>query len=383
MPITLVDWVDGEVITKDKLNQMKNEAASVVNTNEFQVVQRAPTPFAGEDTDLVNRKFYFDNMTGGGGGGASLPPGGASGAALVKQSSGSGDVAWRVLSAGDVGAATIGQLNNGLAGKSDTNHTHPDATTSVSGFMSDGDKLKLDGSSSFAVGGALIQRDGDGRARVYGPPLDNEDIANKAYVDSLGGGGGLREIDLSSMTGGVTVDLANKKYSVAFGTLTGNTTLSFLNIPASGAVIVNMVVTQDNPGGRTLTFPLGTTVVNAADGTIDGTANSRTSLVFTTMDGGTHWDVGISDARPSQLEGLKFSPPGDGTYLVVCDIKATYDVPNVLKVGTGTLAWSRSTNGGGTYSAISSITTFNIGDVLKLEVTSSSGPLAVTLPRYQ
>lgn len=49
------------------------------------------------------------------------------------------------------GYATTDELTTGLAGKSDTNHTHDVATTSAKGFMSASDKTKLDSLENYSL----------------------------------------------------------------------------------------------------------------------------------------------------------------------------------------------------------------------------------------
>jgi hypothetical protein len=87
--------------------------------------------------------------------------------------------------------------------------TLPDATTSDSGLMSAADKAKLDNATASATAGTLMQRDGNGRAKVADPSAA-DDIATKSYVDSSGGGGVTAVTGSGGVTssGGTTPDLS-------------------------------------------------------------------------------------------------------------------------------------------------------------------------------
>jgi hypothetical protein len=61
--------------------------------------------------------------------------------------------------------------------------THANATVASSGFMSAGDKQKLDYATSEYTANRLILRDSYGRAKVQ-TPSNFYDIAHKGYVDS-------------------------------------------------------------------------------------------------------------------------------------------------------------------------------------------------------
>lgn len=60
---------------------------------------------------------------------------------------------------------------------------HPNATISLSGFMSTLDKAKLDNATSEAYASRLIMRDSSGRAKIA-TPSNSQDIVNKSYVDN-------------------------------------------------------------------------------------------------------------------------------------------------------------------------------------------------------
>lgn len=104
------------------------------------------------------------------------------------------------------GLTTQGQLpavakkyvDDGLAGKANTTHTHaaddittgtlaparlPAATTSAQGAMPAADKSKLDSAVSAATASRLVIRDTAGRAQ-FATPSATADAATKGYVDT-------------------------------------------------------------------------------------------------------------------------------------------------------------------------------------------------------
>jgi hypothetical protein len=66
-------------------------------------------------------------------------------------------------------------------------HGHANATSSINGFMSATDKIAFDAAASAATPSVLMKRDGSGRAKVASPSA-SDDIATKAYADSVGTG---------------------------------------------------------------------------------------------------------------------------------------------------------------------------------------------------
>ena len=59
----------------------------------------------------------------------------------------------------------------------------PEATTSTAGLMPASDKAKLNNATASATAGRLMLRDANGRAQVAYPGTNDNDIANKKYVD--------------------------------------------------------------------------------------------------------------------------------------------------------------------------------------------------------
>ena len=195
-----------------------------------------------------------------------------------------------------------------------------------------------------------------------------------------GGGSGTHEINLGNISGTATIDLDENKVVNAYGTLTGNTTLAFSNIASGGVTVVTLALTQDGTGSRTVAFPVGTVLLNGGDGSINPTAGATTWLTFVRV--GSTWSVGISDARPNKFDPLYWSIPDNGSYyIVVGPDPITLNLPGTVTEGTGSVAHARSTNGGSSFSTVTSSTTFNPGDVYRLTVSGFSGWLAVTVPR--
>lgn len=102
----------------------------------------------------------------------------------------------------------------------------------------------------------------------------------------------------ANVSGGtVTLDMS---ISNSFATtLTANvTTVSIINIPISG-VYAQFVwrITQDGAGGAyTVTQPAGVTVPGGGGITISTGNNAVDRLIYTTVDGGTTWEVDLSQA---------------------------------------------------------------------------------------
>lgn len=100
-------------------------------------------------------------------------------------------------------------------------------------------------------------------------------IGDITVVQELGGGSGTRTIDINN---GWTATL----------TSTGNTTLAFSNVPASGQVcVVTLKIT--NGGAFTLAFPSGTRFPEGE--VFEWTASGTDEISLLTVNGGTTWDV--------------------------------------------------------------------------------------------
>lgn len=86
----------------------------------------------------------------------------------------------------DAAAATASRRTLGTSATQAAagNHSHSAATTSAAGFMSAGDKIKLDNATDAATASTLALRDSSGRVKVATPSATT-DAANKAYVDGV------------------------------------------------------------------------------------------------------------------------------------------------------------------------------------------------------
>ncbi|MFA5626247.1 MAG: hypothetical protein WC965_02065 [Thiohalomonadaceae bacterium] len=219
---------------------------------------------------------------------------------------------------------------------------------------------------------------------------DDTDLVNrKFYTDNLpvGGGGGasIYEINLGNTSGTKVVDLTSNKSVNAYGTLTGNTTLSMTNVPSTGFVIVTMSLTQNSTGGYSLTYPGNTTHLNGGTGAVNTTANSTSIVTLVTTNGGSTWVAAVADARPNQYEAFYLNPSGNGNYYIVFPYSVTLDLSSAwyrVASGTPTLTYARMNNLDGAFGAnVTGSQTFNANDVLRVTVAGFSEWLALTIPR--
>lgn len=118
---------------------------------------------------------------------------------------------------------------------------------------------------------------------------------NKWQTDDIGvldfirlGNGAVNTATALTDAATISWDFANG--NVGYFTIGGNRVLSISNLPANTSGV--LYVTQDGTGGRTLTFPTGSTFINGWDGVIDTTANKTIALAFF-FDGTTYkWNLG-------------------------------------------------------------------------------------------
>lgn len=228
---------------------------------------------------------------------------------------------------------------------------------------------------------------GLGTAALLDAPVAGDAASNQVVLGNDtrlagggGGGSGAVEVALGNMSGTVSVDLDDEKVVHAFGTLTGNTTLSFSNIPAGGITLVTLAVTQDGTGGRTLTFPAGSVLLNGGDGSINPTASSTTWVTMARTDG--TWYVSVADSRANDYDDFYWSPPDNGTYIIGFRKARSLDFSGVTNVGGATVAFHKSTNNGSSWgSALSGVTSFASGDLLRLTVSDFDSFCAVTVSR--
>ncbi len=100
-------------------------------------------------------------------------------------------------------------------------------------------------------------------------------------------GGGREKIRRASVSGAVTVDLADGNVHVL--TLTGAASLTFLGATPDVACSLTLHVRQDATGGRALTYTSTVRWPGGAAPTLTSTAGALDLLVFETLDGGQTW----------------------------------------------------------------------------------------------
>jgi hypothetical protein len=91
--------------------------------------------------------------------------------------------------------------------------------------------------------------------------------------------------------------------NVHTGTLNANCTFTLSAPAGSGAALLELWLTQDATGGRTVTWPGSVTL----QGTLDTTANTTSRVLLDTIDGGTNWIatvVGSATAAPATADYL-------------------------------------------------------------------------------
>lgn len=229
---------------------------------------------------------------------------------------------------------------------------------------------------------SIPSRDGAGRVNV-GEPTDGTHATTKTYVD---GHVGTREPAVRKINGGsgfgtYTLDVASVVNTEVTRTLTGNSTLAFSNVPSGRSTQV-LFVTQDATGGRTLSYPANTTFLNGSDGSINPAANSTTVLVFIHLNGPGSRIVSVSDARGPSFDSIDINPQEDGSVYKTFAYPTTLDVSSggVVKRGTGTVVFAKSTGGG--FSTVSGASeSFAAGDVLRVTTSGFSGWLTLSIPR--
>lgn len=187
---------------------------------------------------------------------------------------------------------------------------------------------------------------------------------------------------LGNVSGTLTVNAQSARNGVWTATLTGSATIALSNVPSGVLAVYTVQVRQDATGGRTLTMPPNTTMLNGV-AAIDPTPLAYSLVTLATSDGGSTLRASIADARPATLDPLMWNPPADGTYYWRSPPPGcVLDLASVGKQGTGTLAFAKSLNATPTsFSTVTGATAFAAGDVLRVTVTGFSGWLAFDIPR--
>lgn len=103
-------------------------------------------------------------------------------------------------------------------------------------------------------------------------------------------------ITITSVSGTVNLDLTTG--NVFERTITGNTTFSFTNPPASGSAgSLTLILKQDAVGGYAITWPTSVMWAGGTAPTLSTAANAIDVLTFVTVDGGTSWYGFLSGAN--------------------------------------------------------------------------------------
>ena len=256
-----------------------------------------------------------------------------------------------------------------VGGNFDTRYLRIDASQSLSG------PAQTQGRSNLGLGtAAVLNAPSSGDA---GP--GEVVLGDDSRLTGGGGGGGAVYTDMGDVTGSVDVDLDDNSEVVQSLRLTGNVTLALTNVPSDYAV-VTLLVQQDEVGGHTLSFAGSTVNLNGGDGSIAPGANERSIVTLVTDNGGSSFSVAVADPRPNQYIGYYWNPQADGDYYITFDEPVTLNLGGVVKRGTGSLAYAKSTNGT-TFTSVSGSTGFATNDVLRVTVTGFSGWLTFTIPR--
>lgn len=87
----------------------------------------------------------------------------------------------------------------------------------------------------------------------------------------------------------LTLDAASSSGYIKTITLTGNCTFTLTGASAGRAATLELVLTQDVTGGRSITWPSSVKWSNAAIPTISTAAASVSRVILTSYNGGTTW----------------------------------------------------------------------------------------------
>ena len=157
-----------------------------------------------------------------------------------------GDKTWQTLNSAAVG---LGNVNNtsdaskpistaqqtALDGKAAASHTHADATTSASGFMSDADKTKLNGVASGATANAT---DAQLRDRSTHTGAQAQSTVTNLTTD-LAARVNRQDSYATVSSGVINLGLETELYHI---TVSGNVTVSVSNAPTTSRVVKRLIV---------------------------------------------------------------------------------------------------------------------------------------------
>ena len=148
-------------------------------------------------------------------------------------------------------------------------------------------KIEADGSghlSFYTANGSRMVLLSDGKLGIgTQSPAHKLDVAGELIADSY-------NETYSALSG--TTPTVNCETGNAFSlTLSGNTTFTFSNPPASGtAYSFSIEIIQDaSASGYTVTWPSSVDWPSGTAPTLTATASAKDVFVFTTRDGGTNW----------------------------------------------------------------------------------------------
>ena len=162
------------------------------------------------------------------------------------------------------------------------------------------------------------------------------------------GGGQEQIVTNTNATGSVTLNLTNG--NVFNLTLTGSVTLAFSGATNGVACSFTLYLTQDNTGGRSVTWPGSVSWIGGVAPTLTTTANAINVLVFETLNGGTTWfgsTIGIVPTMPLGVASGGTGLASMGSYqLLTGGTTSTGQAQQVS--GTGTSGQILTSNGSGT-----------------------------------
>lgn len=150
-------------------------------------------------------------------------------------------------------------------------------------------------------------------------------------------GGGFSSV-ASYSTASVNINLANGNM-VAIA-LTQNTTIATITgIPSSSqGAEFTLLATQDAVGGRTLSFPSGTTIT----GSISSDANSTSVIKVFSFNSGNTWEAIVIKPLPNATTTTEIWTPGQISPLVWLDASDT----TTTLIGSGISQWNSKTTSG-------------------------------------
>lgn len=185
--------------------------------------------------------------------------------------------------------------------------------------------------------------------------------------------------DRGNVSGAVIVDMNNERDVVQRLRLTGSTTITIQNAPASTFAALTLVIVQDGTGGRTLALPGNVTILNGGDGSIDPAASATTVITLFTINGGSNYFVSASDARVNRYDPIIINPTSNGSYYFTWHYPIVVDLALVVARGTGSVAYARST--GGAFSGVSGAVSLAAGDTFRATISGLGSWYTLAIPR--